>query len=100
MTPHALYTKFIAHPGQGPELVQVLTKSYHISSTAKGCRVYVVNQDTEHPDHIWVTELWDTPEDHVVSQSLDGAKELTIQTQHLLATEPQEIVLKPLVSNI
>lgn len=94
MSQYALYTRFLTHPGRGHELVNILLKANKIVSGAKGCRLYIVNQDTENDDHIWVTELWETQEDHAISLALDGCKELITEATPLLASPPEQIALK------
>lgn len=96
MSQYALYTHFTASPGKGKSLVNVLMKANRICSNADGCRLYIINQEIDNADSIWVTELWDSEEDHSISLALDGCKELVIEAGHLLARAPEQIELKAL----
>lgn len=94
MALHALYTRFTTQPSKGKELIILLQKACKLVSEARGCRVYIINQDVSQEESIWVTELWDNPEDHAISLTLDGCKELIAQALPLLAGKPEQVVLK------
>jgi quinol monooxygenase YgiN len=94
MALHSVLTRYIAKPKQGNGLIDILLKCHDIVSDAEGCRHYIINQDDERPDHIWVSELWDSQEDHIISLSLDGCKELDVAINHLLAAPPEQIMMK------
>jgi len=94
MSQHAVYTRFITHPNKGATLIDILMKANHVVSVAKGCRLYIINHTAENTDHIWVTELWDTQEDHAISLTLDGCKELSAAAVPLLIAPPEQVVLK------
>jgi quinol monooxygenase YgiN len=95
MSQYALYTRFSAHPDKGDELLEILVKANDIVSVAKGCRQYMINHEASNKDTFWVTELWDSQEDHAISLALDGCKELVVEASHILAAEPKQIVLVP-----
>jgi len=95
MTQYALYTHFTTLPHKADVLAETLVKANNIVSAAKGCRLFMINYDMNTKDSIWVTELWDSQEDHAISLTLDGCKELMVEAAHLLAAEPKQIVLVP-----
>lgn len=95
MPQYALYTRFSAIPDKGDELLGILVKANHIVSAAKGCRLYLINHEFSDKDIFWVTELWDSQEDHAISLALDGCKELIVEASHILAGKPEQIVLVP-----
>lgn len=39
-----------------------------------GCLSYVVAKDSENPDSLWVTEVWDSEESHAASLSLPSVQ--------------------------
>jgi quinol monooxygenase YgiN len=95
MSQYALNTRFDARPDKGNQLLALLMKANSIVSAAKGCRLYLISHETADKDVFWVNELWDTREDHAISLTLDGCKELMVEAGHILATEPKQIVLTP-----
>jgi quinol monooxygenase YgiN len=96
MAQYALYTQFVAHPGKGNELVDILKKANDIVSAADGCKLYIINTHATDEDCIWVTELWDSEESHAISLTVDGCKELVTGASVLLSLPPKQIVLKAL----
>jgi quinol monooxygenase YgiN len=96
MAQYALYTRFIAKPGQGISLVNVLSRANTIVSDAEGCRLYIINREEDNEDIVWVTELWDKEEDHAISLTLDGCKELVTEASLLLKEPPRQTVLRAL----
>jgi quinol monooxygenase YgiN len=94
MAQYALYTRFIVKPGQGKSMVEILMKANTIVSGADGCRLYIINTEEDNEDIIWVTELWDKEEDHAISLTLDGCKELVTEASLLLQAPPHQTVLK------
>jgi len=51
---------------------------------AKDCLIYIVNEDAQRGDHVHVTEVWETAEDHAGSLKLEAAKELIAQALPLI----------------
>lgn len=94
MSLHAQYTRFISRPGQREALKDVLMKTSRIVSGSDGCRLYIINEDTNHEDAIWLTEIWETEEHQVIARSLDGALELATETNMLLAKEPEKVEME------
>ena len=52
--------------------------------SAKGCRLYLVGKDKDDPDGIWVTEAWDSKEDHGNSLKMKGVRVVIGQAMPLL----------------
>lgn len=95
MVQYALTTRFYAHPDNGHLLLEILTKANAIVSSSKGCRLFMITHETDNKDIFWVNELWDSQEDHAISLTLDGCKELMVEASHILAAEPKQIELTP-----
>ena len=95
MSQYALNTRFDAHTDKGHELISILVKNNNIVSASKGCRLYLVTHELDDKDVFWVTELWDSQEDHAISLTLDGCKELMVEASRILAREPVQTILVP-----
>ena len=50
--------KLVAQPGQGQELLELLIAATRELQGADGCELYVVSQDRDDLDTIWVLEAW------------------------------------------
>lgn len=58
MTKIARYGKAIAKPGAADELTAILLRAASDLESEPGCELYLVNQQTDARDVIWVTEVW------------------------------------------
>jgi quinol monooxygenase YgiN len=72
---YGLIGSFSAHSGKRDELVAVMTESL---SEMPGCLSYVIAKDPADPDLIWITEVWDSADNHKASLKLPQVSE-TIQ---------------------
>ena len=52
---HGLIGQIKAHPGKRSELAAVLVQE---DGSMPGCLSYVVAEDPDDPDALWVTEVW------------------------------------------
>jgi quinol monooxygenase YgiN len=90
MNKYGLHGKLTATTGNGDRLAAILLEAAALVSTAKGCQLYLVSKDAATPEAVWVTEVWDSQEDHDQSLHVDGVKELIGQAMPLLAGKPEK----------
>lgn len=90
MHKYGLHGKLQAQAGRGDELAAILLQASQLVSTAKSCHLYLVSKDKQNPDSIWITEVWDSKEDHDNSLHLDGVGALISQAIPLLAGKPEK----------
>jgi quinol monooxygenase YgiN len=90
MTQYGLHGKLSATSGNGDKLAQILLRAAELVSTAQGCRQYLVSLDASTPDAVWVTEVWDSQEDHDKSLQVPGVRELIGEAMPLLAGQPEK----------
>lgn len=88
MNKYLLYGKFTAKAGQAEELASILIEASKLVSTAKGCRLYVVSKDKNDLNSVYVTEIWDSKEDHDNALKIEGVKELIMKAMPLLDGQP------------
>jgi len=93
MAKYGLYSKFITHHDKADQLVDILIKASILISGASGCQLYVINKDKKVSDCVWVTEIWDSNEDHSNSLNIEGVKELIAEAIPLLNGQPEQTVL-------
>ena len=79
---YGLIGRMIAAPGKRDELLAVLTAS---SGHMPGCLSYVIALDREHPDALWVTEVWDSAESHQASLSLPEVRAAISKARPIIA---------------
>jgi len=93
------YMKFTAQPGRGDELAQLLLRAAGSLNDTAGCELYVINRAPDHPDVVWVTELWLSQDalDASLEQLRAGdAQAQVAELQALLAAPPERIDVTPL----
>jgi quinol monooxygenase YgiN len=59
----ARYAKAVAQPGQGTALARHLLTAADGLASDPGCVLYLVNQEKDNADTIWVTEVWRSQSD-------------------------------------
>ncbi len=85
MSKFGLYGKIIAQPGQRDALVEVLLEAAAVLETPAGCELYIINVSPTEPETIWVTEVWESKEDHAASLQLDAVKQIIQRGRPLIA---------------
>ncbi|GAA5221353.1 putative quinol monooxygenase [Membranihabitans marinus] len=87
---YGLHGKLSALPGKGQDLANILLEAATMVANAPGCQLYVVSTDTELDDTVWVTEVWDSKENHDKSLNVPGVRELIGQAMPLLDGMPEK----------
>lgn len=96
MQKYGLHGKLTAKAGNADKLTEILLQASKLVSNAKGCQLYLVGKDDFEPNIVWITEVWDSKEDHANSLKVEGVKELISQAIPILAAPPskgQEFVI-------
>ena len=80
---YGLIGKMTATPGQRDALIAILLEG---SGAMPGCLSYVIAKDPEDEHAIWVTEVWDSPQDHRASLSLPSVQQAITRGKPLIAS--------------
>jgi quinol monooxygenase YgiN len=84
---YGLHGKLSATKGNGNALAQILIKASELVSSAKGCCVYAVSLDG---NDVWITEVWDSKDDHDKSLENAEVRALIGTAMPLLAGKPEK----------
>lgn len=87
---YLLHGRLIAKENKTDELAGILLEASRMMATAKGCNLYVVGRDGHDANAIWVTEIWDTKEDHDNSLNVEGVRDLISKAIPILEDAPQK----------
>ena len=79
---YGLIGKMLTVEGKRDELLDILLKA---TGRMPGCHSYVVAKDVTDANAIWITEVWDTKENHDASLSLPAVKEAIAKARPLIA---------------
>lgn len=87
---YGLHGKLTAKAGQEKVLAKILLEAAPLMENAQGCHLYMVSLDDANPADVWITEIWDSEEDHDNSLNLPGVRPLIGQAFPLLEGTPQK----------
>ena len=90
MNKYGLHGKLKAKTGHGEKLASILLAASKLVVNAKGCKLYIIGKDKNEKDSIWVTEVWETKEDHDNSLKIEGVRALIMQAMPILDGQPQK----------
>lgn len=90
---YGLIGKIVAVEGRRDELADVLIEGV---AGMPGCLSYVVANDVENDDALWVTEVWDSEVSHEASLSLPSVQEAIRKGRPLIADFEERVVTEPL----
>lgn len=90
MNKYLLHGKLTAKSDFADELANILIQSSKLVSTVTGCNLYVIAKDGNDLNSVWITEIWDSKEDHDNSLKLAGVRELIMKAMPFLDGQPQK----------
>lgn len=79
---YGLIGKMLAKDGQRDALIKLLLEG---TGAMPGCLSYVVALDVKDPNAIWITEVWDKPENHQASLKLPAVQATIAKARPLIA---------------
>ena len=87
-TKYGLHGSLQAKEGCRSELLSILLQAAKALGAVEGCQLYLVSLDSAQPNHVWVTEVWNTQSDHHASLQNTEVRELIAQAMPLLDDQP------------
>ena len=82
---YMLHGRLAAKPGKREELLAILAEGEH-AEPMPGCRLYLVAVDEADADGVWVTEVWESADDHAASLQLDRVRDQISRAEPILDT--------------
>ncbi len=90
---YGLIGRILATSGKRDELVSALMAN---EGWMPGCLSYVVAEDRQNPDALWVTEVWDSAESHMASLKLPSVQAAIARGRPLIAGFDNRVETTPL----
>ena len=84
--------KIRSTPGKRTELLTHLAAG---SRGMPGNRLYLIAEDRGDPDGLWVTEVWDSKEDHAASLKLPQVQEAIAKARPIIAGFETSVQITP-----
>ncbi|HPE98273.1 MAG TPA: putative quinol monooxygenase [Chitinophagales bacterium] len=85
---YLLHGKLTAKKGQEEALAKILLQASELVAGAAGCRLYVISNDEQDPQQVYVTEIWDDKTAHDASLQMPEVRQLIQQAMPLLDGMP------------
>jgi quinol monooxygenase YgiN len=92
---HGMIGKIKALPGKRAELIGLLTAG---TSDMPGCLAYLIAEDLQDADGIWITEVWKTKQYHADSLKLPAVQEAIAKGRALIAGFETHVETRPVNS--
>jgi quinol monooxygenase YgiN len=90
---YGLIGKMVAVPGQRDALIAVLLEG---EGGMPGCLSYIVAKDPADANAIWITEVWESEQNHRASLSLPSVKQAIARGKPLIASFGEATITEPI----
>lgn len=90
---YGLIGKMLAAPGQREALLTIMLDG---TVPMDGCRSYIVARDPASQDGIWITEVWDSKEQHAASLTIPAVRETINKAMPLIAGFGERFETEPM----
>lgn len=81
---YGLIGRMLAQPGQRDALRDIMLEGM-AGAPMPGCISYVIAEDPENPEALWITEVWDSAESHQASLQLESVQTTIGRARPLIA---------------
>ncbi|MBL8063317.1 MAG: antibiotic biosynthesis monooxygenase [Anaerolineales bacterium] len=85
---YALTGKLTAQTGKRDVLVDILLRASTLVASMQGCRAYIVLEDINNADDVWVYEMWNDKEAHDASLRSKHVRALIAEALPILVGAP------------
>jgi quinol monooxygenase YgiN len=89
---YGLIGQMIAMPGKRDALIAVLVAG---TKDMPGCLSYVISQDAENENALWITEVWDSKERHAASLALPSVQQAIVLGKPMISGFGQRFETTP-----
>jgi quinol monooxygenase YgiN len=89
---YGLIGKLLAAPGQRDALIAILLQG---AGSMPGCLSYIVAKDSADENAIWITEVWDTKENHSASLTLPEVRKAIAAARPIIAGSGERFTTMP-----
>jgi quinol monooxygenase YgiN len=90
---YGMIAKITANASKRTELAEILSAG---TRGMPGCLRYVVSEDSQNENILWITEVWDSEASHHASLTLPTVQKTIATTKPLIAGFEKIAVTKPL----
>jgi quinol monooxygenase YgiN len=92
---YALINKLTAKPGKREEVIRYLLESGKAFEDNAACILYLVYEDAQDPNVIWVEDLWTSEDEHAAALKQPELQPYISETVPLLEGMPEQTEVVP-----
>jgi quinol monooxygenase YgiN len=92
---YALINRLTTKPGQRDEVIKVLLEAGKPFQDTAACILYLVYEDVQDPNVIWVEDLWTSKEEHTAALAKPEVRPFVAQALPLLEGMPEQREVAP-----
>jgi quinol monooxygenase YgiN len=93
--PFGMQVRFTTMPGKGEDFVSLLRNAALDLEDFEACLLYLVSQEADNPDVVWVSEVWVDNESHAASLENPHVRAVIERALPLLVAPPEALHLRP-----
>ncbi len=90
---YGLIGRMLAAPGKREELLAIMLEG---NDAMPGCLSYVIARDPKSEDGIWITEVWDSKDNHAASLQLPHVQATIAKAKPIIAGFAEYFETEPL----
>ncbi len=87
---YALINRLTTKPGKRDEVLKILLEAGKPFQENAACLLYLVYEDVQDPNVIWVEDLWTSKEEHTAALARPEGRPLVAQALALLEGMPEQ----------
>ncbi|MCW2631857.1 MAG: hypothetical protein JWR88_819 [Pseudonocardia sp.] len=95
MVAYALINKLTSKAGQRGRVVEILVESGKLFDANDACLLYMVSEDDDDRDLIWVVDLWTSKDEHAEALQAPELRPFIEQAMPLLEGMPEQLEVRP-----
>jgi quinol monooxygenase YgiN len=92
---YALINRLITKPGKRDEVLKVLLEAGKPFQENAACLLYLVYEDVQDPNVVWVEDLWTSKEEHTAALARPEVRPFVAQALSLLESMPEQREIAP-----
>jgi quinol monooxygenase YgiN len=92
---YALINKLTTKPGHRSQVIDILVEAGSSFNDNPACILYLVNEDANNPNVLWVEDIWTSKEKHSLALASPELKSFIPTAMPLLENMPEQIEIVP-----
>lgn len=87
-----LVVKFVVLDGKRDEFIDIMSAGFQGMA---GCHSYILSEDAEEPNKVWVNEIWESKEAHDIAMASTAIKSVVARAKPLMTGRDLRVITRP-----